>query len=574
MSCNYPPCNSLYSLFERSAKTYGSAPAMTLIEQLEPLREYSVSYQQLFDQLNRTIRLLRELSGKTHPVVTLLLPNVIQGQYLLWGAACAGIANPLNPLLNVQTLSSLMEAADTDIIVALGPVPGSDIWQKTQQAAARLAKQPPLVSCMLPAGAYHYEALLAQYNAQPLPIHEQPKPGDLAAYFHTGGTTGAPKLACHSHANQLAAAHAYQRSMQLGPGDSILNGLPLFHVAGSLAVALGTLACGVHMLLPTPTGLRNPDVVKAHWRLVEHYRLTVSGGIPTSVAAMLQVPVGDHDIRSLRYLISGGAMVPAALCEQVREHTGRELYQIYGMTECTGVITMPNLAMPSIPGSAGFVSGEIEVKIDGSPNGEILVRGPTLFTGYLGQAAPTLDDGWLRTGDLGYLDEHGNLFITGRAKDVIIRSGHNIDPQMIEAAMELHPDVMLAAAVGMPDSYAGELPCVFVQLRQGSQCSIEQLLAHAQDHIAERPAFPKQVFILDSLPITAVGKIYKVRLRELAAEYVYGQCLAECYPQPAFNIQQHADGRLYLQLEQGDDTQQHQWCLAQAQALNLSPVCA
>lgn len=153
----------------------------------------------------------------------------------------------------------------------------------------------------------------------------------------------------------------------------------------------------------------------------------------------------------------------------------------------------------------------LEVRIE---QGEICVRGPTVSPGYLGSDRAGCTDGWLRTGDLGRLDDRDNLFITGRAKDLIIRSGHNIDPALIEGCLERHPDVAMAAAVGMADEYAGELPVVYVQLRAGATASAESLLAYAAEHIDERPACPKRVIILDALPVTAVGKVFKPRLRE------------------------------------------------------------
>ena len=547
------PARSLYELFEHSARLYPQHPAITLIQQLEPLRDQTLDYQGFFAQLNQCIRLLRATTGKERPVVALLVPASIQSYVLLWGASCAGIAMPINPLLNESALAALMSRGEADLLVALGPLPGSELWDKAERAVALMERPPLLMSMLAPGGGAHFDTLLGQYPGNPLPQTERPDENDLAAYFHTGGTTGAPKLACHRHANQLASARAFARSMQLGPGHSILNGLPLFHVAGALATALGALACGVHMVLPTPAGLRNPQVIQQHWRLVEHYRLTVSGGIPTSLASMLAVPV-EHDISSLRYLISGGAPVPAALSARARELTGLELYQIYGMTECTGVITMPNLDAPGVPGSAGHVSGEIKVKIDPA-NGEILVSGPTVFAGYLGQGPAPLEDGWLRSGDLGHLDAAGNLFITGRAKDVIIRSGHNIDPALIENCLEQHPEVMMAAAVSMPDEYAGELPVAFVQLSPGASVSAEALREFAMAHIDERPACPKEVFMVEALPVTAVGKIYKVRLRELAAEHALRQRLSDLQPAPMLSVQQRGDGRLAVRVEGADATQ-------------------
>ncbi|AOE83872.1 AMP-binding protein [Pseudomonas sp. TCU-HL1] len=570
--------STVYELLQASSARYPERTALTFIHSLgTEIGEQNFSYAAFFAQLNRSARLLLDLAGTRKPVITLLLPNIPQSQCLLWAAASIGIANPINPLLNEEALASLMEKAGTDLVVALGPAEGSDLWQRALGAALRLPNLPKCVSVLTQAGEFHYDSLLENYDDDALELALLPRPEDIAAYFHTGGTTGLPKLARQTHANQVAAAYAYRARMAAGPEDVALNGLPIFHVAGALVNSLGGLANGLRMLLPTLGGFRNPEVVRQHWRLVEHYRITLSGGIPTSVAAMLEVPIGGHDIGSLRYMLSGGAPVPAALCEKVKALTGLELYQAYGMTECTGVIALPNLEKPAIPGSAGHVAAPIEVKIDG---GEICVRGPTVFAGYLGQDVPPLEDGWLRSGDLGHLDADGNLFITGRAKDLIIRSGHNIDPALIENCLESHPAVSLAAAVGMPDEYAGELPVVFVQLRQGQTASVDELQQYAFDHIAERPACPKRVFLVDALPVTVVGKIFKQRLREMAAASLYGERVGELCPDVHCAVSQGADGGLWISLT-GVPAEQRDFCLERAAALGLRvravlspPACA
>ncbi|MDH4564348.1 AMP-binding protein [Pseudomonas sp. BN411] len=573
-----PIPTTVYELLQASATAFADRTALTYIHELgADIGDQDLSYAAFFVQLNRSARLLLDLAGGRRPVITLLLPNIPQSQCLLWAAASVGIANPINPLLNEEALASLMEKAGTDLVVALGPVPGSDLWQKAVGAAQRLSKRPRCLSVLVPGGELFYDRLQQDYSGEVLQPELLPQSEDIAAYFHTGGTTGLPKLARQTHGNQVAAACAYRARMAAGPEDVAMNGLPIFHVAGALVNSLGGLASGLRMLLPTLGGFRNPEVIRQHWRLVEHYGVTLSGGIPTSVAAMLEVPIDGHDISSLRFMLSGGAPVPAALCEKVKALTGLELYQAYGMTECTGVIALPNLARPAIPGSAGHVAEPIEVRIDG---GEVCVRGATVFPGYLGQERSPLEDGWLRSGDLGHLDENGNLFITGRAKDLIIRSGHNVDPALIENCLESHPAVSMAAAVGMPDEYAGELPVAFVQLRQGQTASADELQQYAFEHIAERPACPKRVFLVDALPVTVVGKIFKQTLRELAAASAYRERIGSACPTLDCEITQGSDGGLWISLA-NVPAELREFCAERAEALGLQvrevlspPACA
>jgi fatty-acyl-CoA synthase len=154
--------------------------------------------------------------------------------------------------------------------------------------------------------------------------------------------------------------------------------------------------------------------------------------------------------------------------------------------------------------------------------GTIVLRGPYVFSGYVEPAADrgiVLADGWLNTGDLGRRDADGYFWLTGRAKDLIIRGGHNIDPALIEEGMMRHPAVDLAAAVGKPDGHAGELPVAFVTLRAGAKANAADLIAHARSAIAERAAVPVDVFVIDAMPMTAVNKIFKPELRRRAISH-------------------------------------------------------
>lgn len=533
---------SIYQLIETSAKAYGDETALTFVKALSPeVLDVDISYSSLLENLNRSARFFHDLHDqksspddeihRQRPVISFLLPNIPQTHYVLWAAETIGIANPLNPLLSVEALTGLLTRADTDILVVLGPNPVIDVWEKACEVVQQLDKKPALVSVVFPDNdqGIFFDTSLAQYSGDALPEDWLPAVDDIAAYFHTGGTTSTPKLAVHTHRNQWYSAKAYLDTLDAQPGDSSINGLPMFHVAGSTVMTLGAFITGGRLILPTMGGFRDPAVIAQHWQMVEHYQVRISGGIPTSVAAMAEIPTDSADIRSLRFLVAGGAPVPQSLVQNIKNLTDLDVYQIYGMTEAAGAITMPNLSCPPPAGSAGHISGAIEVRIDtqnaSDSVGEICLRGPMIIPGYLNDETPLLNNGWLYTGDLGYIDDNNNLYITGRSKDVIIRSGHNIDPVIIESCLEKHPAVALAAAVGVPDHYAGELPVAFVQLKTGSEITEAELHDFAFEHIDERPACPKSVYILPALPVTAVGKIHKATLRAEAAKILIRQAL-------------------------------------------------
>jgi len=207
------------------------------------------------------------------------------------------------------------------------------------------------------------------------------------------------------------------------------------------------------------------------------------------------------------------------------------------MTECAGVISIEPFHAARNPGSCGLPLPFTTVqatRTDGTvcaPDepGVLRVRGPNVGPGYTDarrNAGTFSDDGWLITGDIGHVDAEGRVFVTGRAKDVIIRSSHNIDPSLIEEALLRHTDVQLAAAVGEPDEYAGEVPMAFVVLKPGATITASALLAFIEPHIAERPALPKRIELLPALPLTAIGKVYKPALRAQAIEHVLRERLS------------------------------------------------
>ncbi|WP_420590575.1 AMP-binding protein [Bacterioplanoides sp.] len=311
--------------------------------------------------------------------------------------------------------------------------------------------------------------------------------------------------------------------------------------------------------------------------MIEYYKINVSGGIPTSVASMAAVPLQGAEISSLRMMFSGGAPVPENLYADIRILTGIDLYCIYGMTETAGLISMATVGKPIAKGSAGFAGPDSGIRISGAAeageSGEILVRSDSVFPGYLGSTESPVKEGWLYTGDLGHIDENSNLFITGRAKDLIIRSGHNIDPAMIEQCLERHPEVELAAAVGWPDEYAGELPVAYVQLREGSTVTAQQLKDFSDCHIDEQPASPKRIIILDSLPVTAVGKIHKPTLRELSVAAAIEELLGEMFDDLALRVeatltdQGRFDVKAYTEREDASFTQA---CEKMSEVLGMS----
>ena len=296
------------------------------------------------------------------------------------------------------------------------------------------------------------------------------------------------------------------------------------------------------MVIPTPLGARTPNVVRDYWSIVERNKVTLGGAVPTTLAAIMNVPRDGHDLSSLKGFVSGGSTVPVELIRRIERELGTPVVEGYGMTEVHCYSTMNPMHGERRAGSVGLPLPYLQVRVaDVAPDGTIrgdcklgeighvLMRGPQVTPGYLDprhNVGAMLADGWLDSGDLGRLDTEGYLWLTGRSKDLIIRGGHNIDPLMIEEALIRHPAVETAAAVGLPDSYAGELPMAFVQLRPGAAATPDELREFCRKEIPERAAVPVQVVPIPVMPLTGVGKIFKPALRLEAAKRAFDAALA------------------------------------------------
>ncbi|MBC7991503.1 MAG: AMP-binding protein, partial [Luteimonas sp.] len=498
------------------------------------------NYTELRAHIARAANLLLSNGARRGVTVALLLPNLFEQQFLFWGAQAAATALPLNHLLEPEHLAGLLIAAEARVLVALGPVPGAQIWEKALAVRDLMGDR---LECVIQVGGppdrrpgiVQYGECMGLASDQ-LDSALLPGPNDIAAIFHTGGTTGSPKLVQHTHRNELAAAYAYACAAELTPADVCVNGFPMFHVAGAICLSLGTYMAGAHLINLSAAGFRNPAMVTNHWQIVDRYGVTVAGAVATALGSIAEIPLGDHDISSLRLTVSGGALVPRTVAQRFEAASGVKVHEVYGMTEASAVICVEPARGERVLGSVGFAAPFVRVEIrellksggvgsrlsDGGV-GVLVVQGATVMPGYKeprhNQAVLT-EDGWLITGDLATRDPDGRITLLGRSKDLIIRGGHNIDPLVIEETAMSHPDVAGAAAVGEPDQYAGELPVCYVVLRPGASVTPESLADYIASRVPERPARPKRVYAVDALPLTGVGKVFKPALRQDAVRKV------------------------------------------------------
>jgi fatty-acyl-CoA synthase len=538
---------STYDAIKLGAAHKPDAPAIQYLPNADPAdKPIVIAHGDFVARVTQAANMFYALGVGSGDVVSFLLPLLPEAFITLFGAEAAGIANPVNPLLEPYQITEILEAARTSVLVTLGPMPGTDIWQKVEQVRGSLKHLKAIVQVYGPGDPankiYSFGDLIGAQPSDRLVSGRKISGEQTAAYFHTGGTTGTPKLVRHTHANQVYQAWAMNLLLRTKPGVNLLFGMPLFHVGGSLTQALTTLSGGNCLVVLSASGWRNPASIKNIWGLVERFKPETLSSVPTVLAGAFAIPRGSADISSLRYAAGGGSAIPVAVGKAIQDKFGLKVLEVYGMTETSSVHTMAYPDRPIRLGSVGLpvpyarvrvvkldADGQLERDCAVDEIGVVIMAGPGVFSGYLSEMhnrSAFVDGNWVNSGDLGRLDEDGFLWITGRAKDLVIRGGHNIDPAPVEEILFQHPAVGLAAVVGQPDAYAGELPVGYVQLKPEATVAAGEIEAWVRERTPERAAIPVQIFQIDPMPLTGVGKIFKPQLRWDAAERALTKILA------------------------------------------------
>jgi fatty-acyl-CoA synthase len=465
--------------------------------------------------------------------VAILLPNCPAAIAAIFGAAACGIAEPLNLLFTREAIAAQLNAIKAKLLLAPPPGMPSGLFEKIEGLHQDVPSLKRIIAAPLDGRiAFDGEVLAPDpsWRDDYGHSHDATQTERVSVMLPTGGTTGHPKVARLTNRAMVASCVASQMALDYRKGDRCMVALPLFHVGGLFVGVGASLAAGATIVIPGPAGARDPQLIQNFWRVIETHRLTHAGNVPTTLGALADIPIGDCDISSLRVTPTGASICPPEIERRYLARWGGHcVQQVYGMTELAGAITHDYTGVKPRPESVGTPNPLVELAIlDGgrlhtgpwpSPVGELLTCGPQVFPGYVDakQTEAAFHQGWLRTGDICRIDADGFVYIMGRAKDVIIRGGHNIDPRSIEDAAMAFPGVGLAAAVGRPDAYAGEVPMLFVVPQPGAAIDAEALAEFVEGRILEPPARPRTVAILQEMPVTPVGKIFKPKLREIAA---------------------------------------------------------
>lgn len=465
--------------------------------------------------------------------VAILVPSGPATIAAIWGAAACGVAEPLNLLFSREAIVAQLNAIKAKLL--LTPLPGMP--GGLHERVADVVKDVPTLKKIVVVpldGTVSFDGEVLKPDSAWRDDYgrcaDASEADRVAVMLPTGGTTGHPKVARLTNRGMVVSSISSRMALDYRPGDRGMISLPLFHVGGLFVGIAGAFSAGSTAVIPGPAGARDPALVTNFWKIIETYKLTHAGNVPTTLGAIASVPVAGADISSLRVVPTGASVCPPEIERRFLETWGGTcLQQVYGMTEVAGAITHDFAGTAPKRECVGtrnplfelavLAGGEIH-RTWPAPVGELLVRGPQVFAGYVDekQTRDALHDGWLRTGDLCRVDAEGFVEIMGRAKDVIIRGGHNIDPRTIEDTALQFPGVGLAAAVGRPDTYAGEVPMLFVAAQPGATINPVELADFVQERIMEPPARPRAVTVLTEMPLTPIGKIFKPKLREIAAQ--------------------------------------------------------
>ncbi len=463
------------------------------------------------------------------------VPQFVISMVGTWKAG--GVMVSINPMSRVRELSYLLKDSGAKVLVSLealheevgrGVVPDTDVQLvlTTSELEHQTRHDERLFKGMTrqrPEGTTDFAELIAQYRGQvPPPVTFAPD--DVAFLTYTSGTTGVPKGAMNTHRNVVFTAQVYRDWVRASPGGTIFGVAPLFHITG----LIGHIA--VSLLGPSNLVLAyrfEPQVVLD--ALVEH-RPTFTIGAITAFSALLNAPGFDKDaFSSFTSIYSGGAAISPTAEQRFLAATGKQVHNAYGLTETTSPMTVTPFGSPSpVDPTSGALSVGVPapstiVRIQDEDGrdlplgevGEIVADGPQVVAGYWGkpeETAANLPGGALKSGDVGFMNAEGWVFIVDRKKDMINASGYKVWPREVEDVLAEHPAVLESAVVGVPDEKRGETVKAFVSVRPGSDVTPEELIAHCKERMAAYK-YPREVVLLDELPKTVTGKILRRELR-------------------------------------------------------------
>jgi len=474
----------------------------------------TLTYAQLRQDSERFGKQLLKHGLKKGDKISYMLSNGYQTTKIFLGTMYAGfVIAPLNLLAQPSQLEYVLDHSDTKLVFFTG-----DQKERLYSAVKNVPREIELIQI-------DNDARNVFPNDEDLSAFTLPEVAeeDDALLLYTSGTTGLPKGVILSHKNMVAGGQYTAMAHELTPRDSALCSLPLYHINGEVVTAISPLVSGGSVVMPQKFSTSN------FWELISEYRCTWFSVVPTIISYLVNgtdIQGKDYHLDQVRFGRSASSALPPSLHKAFEEKFGISIVETMGLTETAA----PVFSNPIDPakrkyGSPGQAVGNTAKIIDPRGNevprkvqGEIMIKGDNVMKCYYKApdiTAKTLEpDGWLHTGDLGYMDEDGFVFVTGRLKELIIKGGENIAPKEIDEALYKHPAVLQAAAVGIPDEQYGEEIMVCCTLKPGHSATEEELRLHCTIHLGKYKT-PKLIRFMDDLPKGPSGKIQRLKLRDL-----------------------------------------------------------
>ncbi|HGH7177868.1 long-chain-fatty-acid--CoA ligase [Bacillus luti] len=521
----------LHRYLEKMASRYPEKKALHFLGK-------DVTFADFHDKVKKFANYLQKLGIEKGDRVAIMLPNCPQSVIGYYGTLLAGgIVVQTNPLYTERELEYQLHDSGAKVILCLDlvfprvtnvqnatrlehvivtriadflPFPKNLLYPFVQK------KQANLVVNVSESETIHLWKSVEKESNTDVEVPCDPE-NDLALLQYTGGTTGFPKGVMLTHknlvSNTLMGAHWLYNCTE---GEEVILGvLPFFHVYGMTAVMNLSIMQGYKMVLIPKFDM------KMVFEAIKKHKVTLFPGAPTIYIALLNSPLlKEYDISSIQACISGSAPLPVEVQEEFERVTGGKLVEGYGLTESSPVTHGNFLWEKRVPGSIGvpwpdteaiIMSLETGEALPPGEIGEIVVKGPQIMKGYWNkpeETAAVLQDGWLHTGDVGYMDEDGFFYVKDRKKDMIVASGFNVYPREVEEVLYEHEKVQEVVTIGVPDPYRGETVKAFVVLKEGAECSEEELDQFARKYLAAYKV-PKVYEFREELPKTTVGKILR-----------------------------------------------------------------
>jgi fatty-acyl-CoA synthase len=522
-----------YDLLLQAANNFGDKTALIFLPDGKPMEHApSLTYKQLLQRINQTANLFtQKFNIAAGDAISFLLPNIPEAYFTLWAAEAVGIANPISPLLDPEVIVRLLVLAETKLLITVGEKL-NPFWQSVIKARELYQKQTgKLLKLVVIHGEadernniFNFETLLEEQPDNRLVNKRLIKKDDICAYFHSSGTTALPKLAMLTHWGKMHQAWAISQLFDYKEGDVFLCGMPLFHVAAPIVAGNAAFMTGATIVLMSPQGWMNPNVIAHFWQIVERYQGTHTAALPFVYSALLQ-NIMDADIGSLRVAISG---TDSSILHEFEEKTKVPVTVIYGSTEST-CISAANPLHAHRSGSMGLrlPYGQIRVvEVDAKgkyvrdceigEEGVLCIKGPHVAhykQDSLNEYA-FIDSEWLNMGDIGKKDKDGYFYITCRVSDMIYRKNKAVSTFAIEQALISNPKIKAVAVVGQPNELEGEIPLAMVELHSEQSCSGSELMEWIKKEIQDASHYPDQIDIWEKpLPINGMGKVQKTYLR-------------------------------------------------------------